>query len=232
MAEQVVLPGDPPIELTLRPSARARRLSLRVSSLDGRVTLTVPRGIGQRAALAFARDKAEWIRGHLEARAADVRPMPGEMLPLHGTPHRIVAGSGRTVRLGAGVIHVPVTGAEATPARLAAFLKLRARDALVEASARHADALGRPHGRITLRDTRSRWGSCSAQGNLMFSWRLVMTPPEVLDYVAAHEVAHLAEMNHSPAFWRVVERLTPDHQAPRRWLRRNGAELHRYRFRD
>jgi predicted metal-dependent hydrolase len=232
MTEQVLLPGDPPIELTLRPSARARRLSLRVSALDGRVTLTLPRGTRRREALAFAEDKADWIRGHLGARPEVLRPMPGTELPFLGASHRIVAGPGRAVRPGDGVIHVPETRPETTPARLAAFLKLRARDALAEASARHAGALGRPHGQITLRDTRSRWGSCSSKGNLMFSWRLIMAPPEVLDYVAAHEVAHLAEMNHSAAFWRVVETLTPDHGAPRRWLRLNGAELHRYRFRD
>ncbi|RMD90830.1 MAG: M48 family peptidase, partial [Alphaproteobacteria bacterium] len=107
---------------------------------------------------------------------------------------------------------------------------MQAREALAAACDRHAARLGRRYGRLSLRDTRSRWGSCSAEGNLNFSWRLVMAPPEVLDYVAAHEVAHLAEMNHSPAFWALVERLFPAHEAPRRWLRENGASLHRYRF--
>ncbi|MGR3434759.1 MAG: M48 family metallopeptidase, partial [Shimia sp.] len=83
-----------------------------------------------------------------------------------------------------------------------------------------------------LRDTRSRWGSCSAAGGLNYSWRLVMAPPEVLDYVAAHEVAHLAQMNHSPRFWAEVAGLMPGYEAPRGWLRRHGADLHRYRFGD
>jgi hypothetical protein len=90
--------------------------------------------------------------------------------------------------------------------------------------------LGRPYTRITLRDTRSRWGSCASSGALSYSWRLIMAPPEVLDYVAAHEVAHLAEMNHSAAYWAGVARLLPGYEAPRQWLRAHGAGLHRYRF--
>ncbi|WP_155326406.1 M48 family metallopeptidase, partial [Alkalilacustris brevis] len=93
-----------------------------------------------------------------------------------------------------------------------------------------AHRLGRQYGRISLRDVRSRWGSCSSAGNLMFSWRLVMAPPEVLAYVAAHEVAHLAEMNHSPAFWAQVTRLMPGWRDQRAWLRENGGELQSYRF--
>ena len=84
---------------------------------------------------------------------------------------------------------------------------------------------------IALRDTRSRWGSCTAQGRLMFSWRLAMAPDGVLDYVAAHEVAHLAHMNHAPAFWAEVGRLMPDWTARRDWLRRNGAALQAWQFR-
>jgi predicted metal-dependent hydrolase len=115
---------------------------------------------------------------------------------------------------------------------VAAFLRALARDRLAAASDRHAARLGRGFGRLTLRDTRSRWGSCSSAGDLMFSWRLVMAPPEVLDYVAAHEVAHLAHMHHGPAFWAEVRRLYGDHRAARGWLRREGAALHRFRFGD
>ncbi len=232
MVEQVFLPGDPPIALTLRPSRRARRLSLRVSRLDGRVTLTLPHGASRRQALAFAAQKTDWIRRQIAARPGDVRPMPGGVLPFRGAEMPIAAGPGRSVRIADGRIEVPARDPDRTPARLAAFLKHHARLDLVEASGRHAAALGRPHGRITIRDTRSRWGSCNAQGDLMFSWRLVMAPPQVLDYVAAHEVAHLAEMNHSHAFWSQVERLLPSYAAPRRWLRDNAPQLHRIRFKD
>lgn len=230
--EQVILDGDPPITLLLKPSTRARRLSLRVSRLDGRVTLSLPRGASRRHALAFVEEKAGWIRRQLSLQPDLARPMPGDTLPFLGREHEIATHDGRGVRFDGGALLVPARDPDRTPARLAAFLKTHARDALAEASARHARALGRPHGRITLRDTRSRWGSCSAAGDLMYSWRLIMAPPRVLDYVAAHEVAHLAHMNHSPAFWAEVARLFPGYETERRWLHENAARLHRYRFRD
>jgi len=232
MVEQVLLNGNPPIELTLKPSARARRLSLRVSRLDGRVTLTLPRGVSRRVALAFAEDKAAWIRRQMAEHPGEVRPMPGTALPFRGAPLTICAAPGRSVRLHEDRIEVPEKDPGRTPVRLAAFLKHHARRVLIDASGHHASALGRPHGRITIRDTRSRWGSCNSKGDLMFSWRLIMAPPEVLDYVVAHEVAHLEEMNHSPAFWAQVEGLMPGYKAPRRWLRENAQSLHRYRFKD
>lgn len=232
LAEEFEIPGDPPIRVLLKPSARARRLSLRVSQLDGRVTLSLPAHASRREAESFARAKAEWIRGHLAGQPEALRPMPGDLLPFRGTELPIVAAPTRSVRLAGDALEVPASRPEATPARLGAFLRHHAGLLLAEASARHAAALGRAHGPIALRDTRSRWGSCAPGGRLMYSWRLVMAPPEVLDYVAAHEVAHLAEMNHSPAFWAEVAGLMPDYEAPRLWLRRHGAGLHRYRFRD
>ncbi|MBE0455041.1 MAG: M48 family metallopeptidase [Roseovarius sp.] len=226
---QHLLPGNPPVTVTLRKSARARRISLRVSGLDGQVTLTVPRGVTEAEALGFAHTKAEWLRGHLAARPDAVTVMPGAVLPIEGLARRIVQGAGRQVVLGEGIAHVP--GPEAVLARrLEAWLRTQARDRLAAASDHYAARLGLSFTRITLRDTRSRWGSCSSKGALSYSWRLILAPPEVLDYVAAHEVAHLAEMNHSPAFWSLVARLCPGYDAPRGWLRREGAGLHRYRF--
>ena len=103
-----------------------------------------------------------------------------------------------------------------------AYLKLQSRDKLAERVGFHARALGRTPGKLTLRDTRSRWGSCTPSGDLMFSWRLIMAPTRILDYVAAHEVAHLAQMNHSAAFWAEVNRLFPAHLEARRWLKAEG----------
>jgi len=221
-----ILPGTPPIPLVLRRSGRARRISLRISQLDGRVTLTLPNGVGDGEALEFATTKRAWIHRHLEARQDDIVVDHGTTLTLEGAAWRIVPGGSRRVVMKTGEIAVP---APAGP-RLKAFLRTLARDRLVAACDRYADALGRPYGRITLRDTRSRWGSCSSQGRLMFSWRLILAPPQVLTYVAAHEVAHLAEMNHSAAFWANVTRLYGDYAEARSWLRKNGAALHRYRF--
>ncbi|VVT32600.1 Zinc metallopeptidase-like protein [Roseovarius sp. EC-HK134] len=223
------LTGNPPVALTLRHSARARRISLRVSGLDGRVTLTIPRGVSEAEALAFARSRADWLRGHLEGRPGQMAVGIGCDLPVEGEILRIVLGSGRRVQRAPGQLCVPGPE-ESAAARLEGWLKARARDRLAAASDHYAGLLGRRYTRLTLRDTRSRWGSCSASGALSYSWRLILAPPAVLDYVAAHEVAHLAQMNHSPAFWAEVARLMPEYETRRAWLRREGGALHRYRF--
>ena len=226
-----VLQGQPDIALTLRRSARARRVTLRVSQLDGRVTLTLPKGVTETAALDFAQQKAPWIRKHLADRVPQSVVGLGCAIPVGGALHTIVSGTGRAVRLDAGALIVP--GAQAAiPRRALGFLKATARDRLAAASDHYAARLGRPYSGISIRDTRSRWGSCSGTGRLMYSWRLILAPPEVLDYVVAHEVAHLAQMNHSPAFWAEVARLFGPYQAQRRWLRTQGGDLHRYRFGD
>ncbi|CAD0186341.1 hypothetical protein RUESEDTHA_03249 [Ruegeria sp. THAF57] len=221
------LPGTPPVPLTLRKSARARRISLRISQLDGRVTLTYPQGVPEAEALNFARMKEDWIRQHLEDRPELSVVQFGQSIPVEGVARRIVPASGRRVQLGTDEIAVP-KGAEAR--RLVRFLKELARDRLTGACDDYAAMLGRPYSSLTIRDTRSRWGSCSSAGGLMFSWRLILAPSDILHYVAAHEVAHLAEMNHSPAFWAQVERIFGDYKDQRRWLRDNGAQLHQYRF--
>lgn len=226
-----VLPGNPPVELSLRRSPRARRISLRVSGLDGRVTLTLPRGVPEAEALDFARTKVDWLRAQLAQRPVTVAVTHGLELPLEGQVMRIVQGTGRRVVSDGTTLHVP-GDPDTAGARLEGWLKARARDRLAAASDHYAGLLGQGYSRITLRDTRSRWGSCSSSGALSYSWRLIMAPPEVLDYVAAHEVAHLAEMNHSPAFWAVVSRLMPGYGTQRAWLRREGGALHRYRFSD
>ncbi|NHQ73633.1 M48 family metallopeptidase [Roseovarius gahaiensis] len=226
---QHILPGNPPVALILRRSPRARQISLRVSRLDGRVTLTVPQGVPEATALNFAHDKESWLRKQLSAQTQMIQVAVGDDIPFAGDMRRIVAGTGRRISLTEDTLAVPGPG-DSVATRLQAWLKSQARDRLAAASDRYAAALGRPYTRLTLRDTRSRWGSCSSQGGLMYSWRLIMAAPEVLDYVAAHEVAHLAQMNHSPAFWAVVAQLYPDYERPRQWLRRYGTDLHRYRF--
>ena len=223
------LPGDPPIPLILRRSAQARRISLRISQLDGRVTLTMPKRLAEREALDFARSKEGWIRQHLEARGDDVVVGDGVEIPLGGKMYCVQASKSKRVQITPEGIFVPFPS-ERMGKRLAAHLKEIARDRLAGASDDYAALLGRKYTRLSLRDTRSRWGSCTSDGSLMYSWRLVMAPPEVLDYVAAHEVAHLAEMNHSAAFWDGVTRIYGDYAQARGWLRKHGSTLHRYKF--
>lgn len=226
---QPILPGTPPIPVTLRFSPRAKRLSLRVSRLDGRVTLTAPRFMSEREAMAFAHERADWVRGHLAQFVPSESVGFGSCLPVRGETLEIIEGDKKRPRLTEAGIEV-WPGSPPVGTAVQSLLKLKAREALTESSQRYAAQLGRPIARITLRDTRSRWGSCSAQGALMYSWRLIMAPPEVLDYVAAHEVAHLAEMNHSDRFWAVTAGLCPDYARHRKWLRDHGTNLHRYRF--
>ena len=210
-----------------RASNRARRLTLRVSP-EGRVSCTRPRGVALAEARAFAEGQSGWIAARLAALPARVVVRAGASLPVEGRALVVTPVETRGVATDAGRLLVPC--GERPGALVAGWLRELACVRLTDACARQAEALGRAHGRIRLRDPRSRWGSCSPRGDLMFSWRLAMAPPEVLSYVAAHEVAHLARMDHSPEFWRVVERLDPDWRRWRAWLRREGAALMRYEF--
>lgn len=228
----VILPGEPPLQVALRRSARLRRLSLRVSRLDGRITVSVPGRVGTRQVMDFLHAQEGWLRGTLAALPSPVAVVPGAQVLVRGEWLRITPGTTRAIRVEAPLLQVPADpGGQQTGVRLQAWMTLQARAALAAASDRHAAQLGQGYARIQLRDTRSRWGSCSSDGRLMYSWRLIMAPPSVLDYVAAHEVAHLVEMNHSPAYWRIVARLRPDHAEARAWLRQHGHALHRFDFR-
>jgi predicted metal-dependent hydrolase len=228
-----VLPGSPPVEVHLKRSARARRFSLRVSRLDGKVTLSMPLRAREGEALAFLKGNEDWLRQTLSAMPASaLRALGfGTTVPVEGRDLVLTSASGRGVRVEGDRLMVPGDPATVGP-RVAAWLKVLARDRLAFASTRYAGLVGRSYTSLAIRDTRSRWGSCSPDGRLMYSWRLIMAPPQVLDYVAAHEVAHLVELNHSPAYWRVVTGICPDWKRHRDWLRTHGSSLHRLRFQD
>ncbi len=212
----------------LRRNARARRFSLRVSRSDGRVSLSLPVWAPEAEALTFLREREAWVRQHLKDAPGVQQAQIGAEVPLCGLPRPVVEGSGRSARFVDGVLQVP-PGPREGP-RIKALLTAMARERLSTSVALHCAAIGKAPGRMTLRDPRSRWGSCSSKGDLMFSWRLIMAPPEVLDYVAAHEVSHLVEMNHSARFWALCKQLCPATDAHRKWMRANGAELLAWRF--
>lgn len=226
-------PGGPrEIALTLRRSAQARRISLRVSGLDGQVTLTLPVRARESEGIAFAKARADWIVAAMARAPQGQSVRPDVSIPVEGVAQRVIARPGRgAVQLTADGLLVP-GGEDRTATKVATWLKHLARMRINAAVDHYCARLGRPHSSITLRDTRSRWGSCAASGALSFNWRLVMAPPVVLNYVAAHEVAHLAEMNHSARFWAEVARLMPDYEVPRRWLKDHGGALHTWRFED
>lgn len=221
--------GQPPIAITLRRMARARRFSLRVAASDGRVTLSLPIRAREADAMAFAKTQEGWIRAALAKMPQGVAVVLGQKITVEGVALTLTAGQGRSVRIEDEQLIIP-GDPDRVAARVAAFLKVRARDRLAAASDHYAAQIGRQVTQISLRDTRSRWGSCTHQGALMYNWRLIMAPPAVLEYVAAHEVAHMVEMNHSDAFWAVVARLYPAWKPQRAWLKRYGVQLQAVQF--
>ncbi|SDZ42132.1 hypothetical protein SAMN05444004_1146 [Jannaschia faecimaris] len=228
MTDRLPVPGAPGIEVVLRRSARARRMSLKVGRSDGRVSLSLPVLMPLAEAEQFVAQQADWIARHVAAAPAPRRVQVGGVLPLMGRDVPLVPGTGRSARF-IGEAIVVADDMRAAP-RVKALLQTMARTHLAEAVDRHAEVLGRQPTKLTLRDTRSRWGSCSSRGELMFSWRLIMAPGDVLDYVAAHEVAHLAHMDHSSRFWAQVETLMPGYAPRRAWLKQHGAALHAVDF--
>ncbi len=226
MSETVTI-GHPPIEVRLKRHARAKRLTLRLSQVSREATLTLPPRTPLRQARAFALKQEQWLREQMARLPERALLTDGAEIPFRGESLILRTASGKSVRLSPPHIEV----ATPNPARrLRAFFRTEARNAILPLVEHYSSRIGRPFNRVTLRDTRSRWGSCSGEGNLMFSWRLVMAPPRVLEYVVAHEVAHLVEMNHSAAFWAQVETLMPDYRNHRHWLRSNGANLHAVDF--
>ena len=216
--------------VAIRVSGRARRVAVRIDSVGGKVELVLPRSVPADAGLRFLAAKREWIAARLAALPQQMPFAEGTTVPVLGVPYRICHDRDRTrppVEIVDGEIRV---GGD--PAHLARqvrdHLVFAARDVLAPRALRLAARIGRRVSRITIRDTKSRWGSCSGQGNLSFSWRLILAPEPVLDYVVAHEVAHLVEMNHGPRFWQLVESLTPGSAAPRAWLRQNRNRLLSY----
>jgi predicted metal-dependent hydrolase len=220
---------DRAVPLTVRRHARARRIILRLDAGGDGAVVTIPERAPFADGVALARNHADWILGRLAAIPPRVPFVDGAVLPFLGQNHRLRhhARTFPAVRREGGEIIV-AGRAEDLPRRVADWLRRQARVEIGKRVGDKAATLGRAPGRITVRDTRSRWGSCSAAGNLSFSWRLVMAPAGVLDYVVAHEVAHLAHPDHGPGFWRAVAGLTGDVAANRAWLRRHGRSLHRY----
>jgi predicted metal-dependent hydrolase len=220
--------------IKLRRHRQARRYTLRIQATTREVVLTIPPRGTVKEASAFAQKHGGWIAARL-GRLPEAAPFAdGAMVPLRGVPHRIrhSGGARGTVwtEIGAdGEQFLRVAGrAPHLDRRVGDFLRREAKRDLQAATSRYADALGLSFKRITVRDQSSRWGSCSTAGMLSFSWRLILAPSQVLDYLAAHEVAHLIEMNHSPKFWRLVQRICPHHQSAKAWLDAHGADLHRY----
>jgi predicted metal-dependent hydrolase len=218
----------------LRRHRQARRYTLRIQSATREVVLTIPPRGTLKEAREFAQKHGAWIAARLDRLPKAAPFADGVIVPLRGVPHRIVhrrtmRGSVWTETDTDGAQLLCVAGhAPHIDRRISDFLRREAKRNLEAASLRYAYALGVRIKRLAVRDQSSRWGSCSTSGALSFSWRLILAPPFVLDYLAAHEVAHLLEMNHSTRFWRLVQKLCPDHERAKVWLDVHGTDLHRY----
>ena len=222
-------------QLEVRRHPGARRLTLRVSRTRRAVIVTIPVQCDIDEAGSFVSRHIDWVRERLDSLPDPVPFLSGAVIPLRGVPHRIIFTAVTTTRI-VNIVHLPgkwpeihVPGStECAQKRLKNWLFAEAKSDLDRRVAYHTGQLGVTATRVAVRDQTSRWGSCSTTALLSFSWRLILAPPHVLDYVAAHEVAHLAEMNHGPRFWGLVKRALPEFETSKRWLQIYGLDLHRY----
>ena len=222
-------------QVQVRRHPGARRLTLRVSRTSRAVIVTIPVQCDLDEAGSFLNRHIDWVRERLDSLPDPVPFRDGVAMPLRGEPHKVVFTGSKHSRIVSveavpghrPEIRVPGTLSSA-PRRLREWLFDQAKSDLDKRVVHHTRFLGLKAKRIAVRDQTSRWGSCSTTGVLSFSWRLILAPPHILDYVAAHEAAHLAEMNHGPHFWALVKRTIPDFEAAKRWLTIYGLDLHRY----
>lgn len=218
------------VALAIVEHSRAKRLTLRVEPGGRSIRVTVPPGVDRAEIDRFVNRHFDWLTGRIERLPDQQQLQPGMKIPLRGVPHRIVHIPDRR-----GVTHTDQDAGEAILVihgdqrhlgrRIADYLKKLAKAEIGTLAAKHAATVGRPVRAIRYRDTTSRWGSCSADGNLSFSWRIMMAPPRVIDYLVAHEVAHLREMNHGAKFWELCRSLSPRTDECKDWLKRNGSKL-------
>ncbi|KQZ19439.1 hypothetical protein ASD50_08175 [Mesorhizobium sp. Root552] len=223
------------LPLRIVENNRARRLTLRIDAGGQGLRITVPPGLRRGEVEKFLHRHQGWLEQRL-AKVPD-RPQvrPGIKLPLYGVPHMIVHEPGKrgTVSVGSDengptlVIHGERVH---LPRRLTDYLKREARREIGALVERHTAKVGRKAKAVRFKDTSSRWGSCTSDGNLSFSWRIMMAPRPVINYLVAHEVAHLKEMNHGPKFWKLCEELCPDTERCRAWLKKNGSALQAIQF--
>jgi predicted metal-dependent hydrolase len=223
------------MQLTIRQHERATRITLRIEPGGRALKMTIPHGLAAREVNAFLDRHQGWLLTKLAKFASETRLEAGGEILLRGIRHRIEhTGSLRGLTEATEIEGRPVLRLSGMPEhgarRIATFMKKEARADLERLVAVHAGRIGAKVASISMKDTRSRWGSCSSEGNLSFSWRIVMAPPMVIDYLAAHEVAHLKEMNHGPKFWALCKKLCPQMEEAKIWLKRHGTQLHTIDF--
>ena len=226
--KKIFFEDEPDLEIFLRKNSNSRRITLRISALDGKITITGPNYIDFKEFRKFAESKKSWLKSKRKSFGSPIFVSEGTKIPIVGNDTKISFSDFLEPKKVGSILFVSKKKPVSTQVKK--YLKEIGRIHLDYMCKEFSERLGSKVSKITLRDTRSRWGSCSNDAKLMFSWRLVMAPEDVLAYVAAHEVAHLKHMNHSKDFWETVEYLFGPYKKERAWLKQNGSLLHRYKF--
>jgi len=225
---KIFLEDEPDLEIFLRKNSNSRRITLRISSLDGKITITGPSYLDFEEFRNFAESKKSWLKSKRGSFKPPIFVSEGIKIPILGTEIKVLSSRVQRPKKIGNSLYInkkhPVSN------QVKNYLKEICRVHLNYICKEFAERIGSEFHKITLRDTRSRWGSCSTDANLMFSWRLIMAPEDILAYVAAHEVAHLKHMNHSKKFWETVEFLFGPYKKEKAWLKQNGPSLYRYKF--
>ena len=213
-------------DLYFKKHRLAKRMKLRYDAATDSAIVTMPPRSSEKAARKFAENNIEWLQEQRRSLPEIKKLWPGFFVPYQGQERLIIHDTDKSGRVHISENEIIVGGPlEGLPVRLENYLKKQARLVIEPMANEMAKNTGKHFKRIQIRDTKSRWGSCSSSGTLSFSWRLIMTPPEILRYVVAHEVAHLSEMNHSKAFWHVVDQLVYNAKTSRKWLKSEGSSL-------
>jgi len=221
--------GNQSIRLRIVRQPRAKRLSIRIDAAAGEPVLILPPKASLRQGLRFIDSHADWIGEKLRALPKAEPFAPGAVIPYHGIPTLLVhSGKLRDATHTRG--QTIVTGGDKSQfaRRIEDFLRNEARTHVLDRTEFYGRQIGKKPSRVTIKDTKSRWGSCTPERALSFSWRLVLAPAQVFDYVIAHECAHMKELNHGPRFWALVKKVDPNYEVHRAWLDQYGATLHAY----
>lgn len=225
--------SDTCVPLRLRRNAQAKRMILRIDRLSGDVKVTAPPRSSQKAIREFVEQHLDWIERERSQQGKALTVTDGMAIPFVGVKSLLVFTGMPPRKINIEDKQIIVGGpVDQAPARLERWLRAEAKRMLAADAAEYADQLGVGFQRLSIGDMKTRWGSCSSNGTLKFSWRLVLAPAVVRRYVAAHEVAHLLEMNHSQQFWQHVARCMPDFASHRRWLKTEGGKLMNFQFKN
>lgn len=219
-----------------RISKRAKRIALRLDPKTNDIHLVIPPRASMKKALDFAFTHQDWIREKIETRPAPIPFEDGVSLPLFGEDIMLdiyydITLKRTSITLNKNILSIK-TNKEEPSLRITRFLKEKARERLASLAHEKAGQIDKTVKRVQVRDTKSRWGSCSPDGTISFSWRIIFAPIAALDYLVAHEVAHLTHKNHGPQFWALCEELSTDYKAGKEWIRKHGHSLMRYGISD